>query len=178
MKGKLLATVLVASMCLAPLAAMAQDRQPDNGQLQYQKFQEARQQQWRRTAELRQQVLLERSELATMMVNPKTTEDALLKKQRELQESRAKLEKEQLLFLYRMKRQYPEIAESYGLTGYGMGMGPYGMGYGMMGGAYGMGPGMMGYGMGTGPCGMGYGMGYGMSGGYHMGPGMMGGSGQ
>jgi hypothetical protein len=205
MKGKLLTGLLAASLCFAPWTVVAQDRQPESGQTRYEAFREAQQQQWRKTADLRQQVLLDRSELTTMLVNPKTTEDALLKKQRELQESRAKLEKEQLLFLYQMKRKYPEVMESYGMMGYGTGMGAYGMmggGYGMgpgmmgygMGTGYGMGPGMMGYGMGTG-CGMGYGMmgdgygmgsgtmggyhmGHGMTGGHQMGPGMMGGPGQ
>ena len=120
-----------------------------------------------------------------MMVNPKAKEDELLKKQRELQDVRAKLEKEQLVYMYQMRQKYPEVMGSYGM-GCGMPGGGYGMGYGMMGGGYGMGYGMMGGGYGMGPCGMGYGMpgggygmGHGMGGGYHhMGPGMMGGWGQ
>jgi hypothetical protein len=106
-----------------------------------------------------------------MMLNPKTTEDELLKKQQELQEARNKLEKEQLAFRFKMNKKYPEVMESYGMMGYGMGSGMMGDGYGMMGG-YGMGQGMMGGGYGMGPCGGGYGR---MGGGYGMGPGMMGG---
>lgn len=196
MKGRMLIALLAASMCFAPLTFAAQTGQPANGQSQFQSFWEAQQQHWQDTAKLRQQVVLDQYELATLMLNPKTTQDALLKKQREWQEARAKLEREQLVFAFRTRQKYPEVAESYGMMGYGMG--GYGMGYGMMGG-YGMGPGMMGYGMGYGMMG-GYGMGPGMMGygygmgpwmwggygggrggtrgGYHMGPGMMGGYGQ
>ena len=187
MKEKLLAGLLTTLLCLAPFTAMAQTGKTESGQDRYQAFQEAHQQHWTKTADLRQQVLLKQYELAATMVNPKATEDALLKKQQELQNARNKLEKENLVFMYQMGRKYPEVMQSYGMMGYGMGMGSYGMGYGMMGGGYGMGPGMMGYGMGMGTCGMGYGMmgggygmGPGMTGGYHhhMGPGMMGGWGQ
>jgi len=66
---------------------------PERGQRQYQAFQEAQQQYWSKTADLRQQVLLKQYELAALMVNPKAKEDELLKKQRELQDVRAKLEK-------------------------------------------------------------------------------------
>jgi hypothetical protein len=202
MRATLLVALLAASLAFAPSTVAAQNRQPEGGQTQYQSFQAAQQEHWRKTADLRQQVLLDQAELRAMMINPKTTQDALLKKQGELQESRAKLEKEQLLFLFQMKRKYPDVMEPYGMMGYGAGMGPYGMGYGMMGGypmgpgmmGYGMGYGMMGYGSGTG-CGMGYGMmdggygmgagtigghhmGQGMTGGYPMGPGMMGAPGQ
>jgi len=195
MKAALFAALLAVSVAFAPWTTGAQSQQADSGQTRYQSFQTAQQEQWRKTADLRQQVLLDQAELRAMLINPKTTQDALLKKQKELQESRAKLEREQLLYQYQMGRKYPELMESYGMMGYGGGMG-YGMGYGMMGYGmgYGMGPGMMGYGSGTG-CGMGYGMmggGYGMGpgamGGYHMGqgmtgghpmgPGMMGGTGQ
>lgn len=173
MKGKLLTGMLTALLCFAPITVLAQTGQPESGQKQYQAFQEARQQYWSRTADLRQQVLLKQYELAALMVNPKSKEDDLLKKQRELQDVRAKLEKEQLAYMYQMRRKYPEVMGSYGM-GYGM-MGGYGMGYGMMGGGYGMGSCGMGYGM----TGGGYGMGHGMTGGYHhMGPGMMGDWGQ
>jgi len=159
MKGKLLTGMLTGLLCFAPFTVFAQSGQTESGQKQYQAFQEAQQQYWSKTADLRQQVLLKQYELAALMVNPKAKEDELLKKQRELQDVRAKLEKEQLVFSYQMKRKYPEVIGSYGT-----------MGYGMMGGGYGMGPGMMGGG---------YGMGYGMTGGqHHMGPGMMGGWGQ
>jgi len=193
MKGKLLTGMLAGLLCFAPLTVLAQTGQPEGGQNQYQAFQEAQQQYWSKTADLRQQVLLKQYELAALMVNPKAKEDELLKKQRELQDVRAKLEKEQLVFSYQMKRKYPEVMGSYGAMGsgmmgggYGMGSGMmgggYGMGSGMMGGGYGMGPGMMGGGYGMGPCGMGYGttvggygMGQGKTGGQrHMGPGMMG----
>ena len=197
MKGKLLTGMLTALLCFAPLTVLAQTGQPEGGQNQYQAFQEAQQQYWSKTADLRQQVLLRQYELAALMVNPKSKEDELLKKQRELQDVRAKLEKEQLVYMYQMKRKYPDVMGSYGTMGsgmmgggYGMGSGMmgsgYGMGPGMMGGGYGMGPGMMGGGYGMGPCGMGYGtmgggygMGHGKTGGqHHMGPGMMGGWGQ
>ena len=185
MKGKLLTGMLTALLCFMPFTVLAQTGQPESGQKQYQAFQEAQQQYWSKTADLRQQVLLKQYELAAMMVNPKAKEDELLKKQRELQDVRAKLEKEQLVYMYQMRQKYPEVMGSYGM-GCGMPGGGYGMGYGMMGGGYGMGYGMMGGGYGMGPCGMGYGMpgggygmGHGMGGGYHhMGPGMMGGWGQ
>ncbi|MGB7970517.1 MAG: hypothetical protein WCF31_00965 [Candidatus Deferrimicrobiaceae bacterium] len=181
MKGKLLTGMLTGLLCFAPFTVLAQTGQPESGQKQYQAYQEAQQQYWSKTADLRQQVLLKQYELAALMVNPKAKEDELLKKQGELQDVRAKLEKEQLVFSYQMKRKYPEVMGSYGTMGYG-----YGMGSGMMGGGYGMGPGMMGGGYGMGPCGMGYGtkgggygMGHGMTGGqHHMGPGMMGDWGQ
>lgn len=173
MKGKLLTGMLTALLCFAPITVLAQTGQPESGQKQYQAFREAQQQYWSRTADLRQQVLLKQYELAALMVNPKSKEDELLKKQRELQDVRAKLEKEQLAYMYQMRRKYPEVMGSHGM-GYGM-MGGYGMGYGMMGGGYGMGSCGMGYGM----TGGGYGMGHGMTGGYHhMGPGMMGDWGQ
>jgi hypothetical protein len=177
MKGRMLVGLLAASVCFAPLAAAAQTSPPAKGQNQSQSFWEAQQRHWQDTAKLRQQVVLDQYELATMMINPKTTEDALLKKQREWQEARAKLEREQLVFAFQTRQKYPQVADSYGMMGYGMGyggygMGGYGMGYGMMGG-YGMGPGMMGYGMGYG----GYGMGPGLMGGYGMGPWMWGGHG-
>lgn len=189
MKGNLLAGLMAALLCFAPFTVMAQTGQPESGQGRYQAFQEAHQQHWAKTADLRQQVLLKQYELAAAMVNPKVSEDTLLKKQQELQDVRSKLEKEQLVFMYQMRRKYPDITQSYGMMGSGMGMGSCGMGYGMMGGGYGMGPGMMGSGMGMGACGMGYGygtmgggygMGQGMMGGYHhhMGSGMMGGWGQ
>jgi len=162
MKGKLLTGMLTGLLCFAPLTVLAQTGQPESGQNQYQAFQEAQQQYWSKTADLRQQVLLKQYELAALMVNPKAKEDELLKKQQELQDVRAKLEKEQLVFSYQMKRKYPEVMGSYGA-----------MGSGMMGGGYGMGSGMMGGGMGYGT--MGGGMGYGTMGGHHhMGPGMMG----
>ena len=174
MKGKLLTAMLTALLCFAPFPVLAQTGQPERGQRQYQAFQEAQQQYWSKTADLRQQVLLKQYELAALMVNPKAKEDELLKKQRELQDVRAKLEKEQLVYMYQMRQKYPEVMGSYGM-GCGMPGGGYGMGYGMMGGGYGMGPCGMGYGM----PGGGYGMGHGMGGGYHhMGPGMMGGWGQ
>jgi len=174
MKEKLLTGMLTALLCFAPFTVLAQTGQPDSGQKQYQAFQESQQQYWSKTADLRQQVLLKQYELAALMVNPKAKEDELLKKQRELQDVRAKLEKEQLVYMFQMRRKYPEV------------MGSYGMGYGMTGGYHHMGPGMMGGGYGMGPCGMGYGMpgggygtGHGMTGGYHhMGPGMMGDWGQ
>ena len=183
MKGKLLTGMLTALLCFAPLTVLAQTGQTESGQKQYQAFQEAQQQYWSKTADLRQQVLLKQYELAALMVNPKSKEDELLKKQRELQDVRAKLEKEQLVYMYQMRRKYPDVMESYGMS-CGMMGGGYGMGCGMMGG-YGMGPCGMGYGMPGGGYGMGhgmgggYGMGHGMGGGYHhMGPGMMGGWGQ
>jgi hypothetical protein len=194
MKGRMLIGLLAASLCFAPATFAAQTAPPANGQNQFQSYWEAQQQHWQKTAKLRQQVVLDQYELATMMINPKTTEDALLKKQREWQEARAKLEREQLVFQFQIRQKYPELADSYVMMGYGMG--GYGMGYGMgpgmmgygMGGygmGYGMGPGMMGYGMGYGGYGMGpgmwggYGAGHGRTrGGYPMGPGMMGGYGQ
>ena len=184
MKGKLFAGLLTAALCFAPFPVMAQSGQPESGQNQFQAFQEAQQQHWRKTADMRQQLRLKKLELAAMMVNPKSTEDELLKKQRELQDARGILEKEHLAFLYQMKKKYPEAMEYHGMMGYSMGMKPCDMGCGMMGRGHGMGhgmmgchhmgPGMMGYGMGMGPCGMDHGM----MGGHHMGPGMMGGGGQ
>lgn len=170
MKGKLFTGILAAVLCFSPLTVVAQNGQPESGQNQFQAFREAHQQHWRKTADMRQQVRLKELELATMMVNPKSTEDELLKKQRELQDVRANLEKEHLTFMYQMKQKYPEVMESHSMMGYGMGMGPCGMGSGMIGRGHGMGHGMMGghhmgagmmgggHGMGMGPCGMGYGM--------------------
>ncbi|MDA8164957.1 MAG: hypothetical protein M0017_08000 [Desulfobacteraceae bacterium] len=169
MKRKLLTTLSAASLCLVPLAAGAQTAQ-QGGQAQFQAFQKAQQQHWTKTADQRQQVMIKQHELAATILNPKSTEEELLKKQRELQDARDGLEREQLTFEYQMKKKYPEIMESYGMMGYGMGRG-YGMGPGMMGG-YGMAPGMMGYGLAPRWPGSGQGpMGPGMMGG--RGPGMM-----
>jgi hypothetical protein len=181
MKGKLLTGMLTALLCFAPFTVLAQTGKPESGQKQYQAFQEAQQQYWSKTADLRQQVLLKKYELAALMVNPKAKEEELLKKQRELQDVRARLEKEQLVYMYRMKRKYPEVLEHCDRMGHGMGHGMmgYGMGMGSCGMDYGMRHGMTGYGMDMGSCGMGYGMGRGMTGGHHhMGPGMMGDWGQ
>lgn len=168
MRGGLLTGLLAVSLCFAPftVAAQVQSHHPESGEAQA--IQEAHQDHWKKTAGLRQQVRLKQLELAAALANPKATEEELLKKQKELQEGRAELEKEHLVFMVRMHRKYPDFMETHGMTGSGMGMG-----CGMMGGGgMGMGCSMMG-GMGCGM--MGGAMGRGMGGGHDMGPGMKGG---
>ena len=168
MKRYLLSAVFVLSALLwAPAAIAAQMQDPhhpaaaaDNTQSRYQEFRQAQDQQREKTAPLRRMVRQKKHELAALWLSPNAGQEDLLKKQRELQDARAALEREQLAFKFRMKQQGFDF-DHYGMRdGYGM-RGGHDMGHGM---GSGTGHGMMG-------CGMRGGMHPGM-----MGQGMMGGS--
>lgn len=129
------------------------------------------------TTDLWQKVWLAKNEMTVLMMNPKTSKEEALKKQKELHKLKGELHEKKLIFRFALKEKFPEMHQYMGGHGYGYGMG---MGrHGMMGGGMGMGCGMMGPGMmGMGHRGMmGYGMGMGcgmMGHGMGMGPGWYG----
>lgn len=108
------------------------------------------------TANQRQEIIVKQHEIATLLVNPKTTKKELLEKQMELQELMNTLQREELSFRWDQHKKYPEMTpDIYGgclvpAAGYGggpgmMDYGSYGQdmmdpdgyddhGYGMMGG--------------------------------------------
>lgn len=88
------------------------------------------------SAEQRQAIVVKQHEIATLLVDPKTSKDALIEKQKELQELMNTLQRDELSFRWDLRQKYPEMASDiYGgclapAAGYGgaamMGYGSYG----------------------------------------------------
>lgn len=119
---------------------------------------------------LRQEVRSKRLELRALMINPKSTKESLLAKQKEMFQLRDQLATKRLIFRKDLQTKYPELAKFGWGRGFnrGHGRGDFGPGYGRGGygprhgrGDFGPGYGRGGYGPrhGRGDFGPGYGRG-------------------
>jgi hypothetical protein len=79
-------------------------------------YQQAWQQHWVDTRDLRHELAVKRHEMATMLVKPtETTKEQLLAKQDEIQNLQNKLQDQELAFRWDTRMQYPElITDIYG----------------------------------------------------------------
>lgn len=67
------------------------------------------------TAKLRENIWIKRHEMATLLADPKTEKEELLKKQAELQKLVNELQRKQLIFRWELRQKYPQQApDPYG----------------------------------------------------------------
>lgn len=91
---------------------------------------------YKATADQRQEIVVKQHEIATLLVNSKTTKDELINKQKEMQELMNVMQRDELSFRWDLHQKYPEmapdlyrgcLAPAAGYGGPGMkGYGPYG----------------------------------------------------
>jgi hypothetical protein len=110
----------------------------DEGKLKA--YDEEMEKHYKSTASQRQEILVKQHEMATLLINTKTTKDELMEKQKELQGLMNTLQREELSFRWDIHKKYPEMSPDVygGCLEPAAGSGGAMMGYG--------GAGMMGYG--------------------------------
>lgn len=102
-------------------------------------YDEEMEEHYKNTTSQRQEILVKQHEMATLLINPKTTKDVVLDKQKELQNLMNSFQRQELSFRWDIYKKYPELTpDMYGgclglVTGYrGARMMGYGSCRGMM----------------------------------------------